>query len=100
MKIILGNPGSGKTKELLALSQEKQIPILCESDARVERLLVKAQGYGYSIPTPLTLEKAKKAKEVLVDDIDRFFEQALGVKLSTITVNRDTSVQVVDLDKK
>ena len=84
MKIILGNPGSGKTKALLALSQEKQIPILCESDSRVERLLVKAQGYGYNIPTPLTLEKAKKAKEVLVDDVDRFFEQALGVKLAAI----------------
>ena len=100
MKIILGNPGSGKTKELLALSQQKQIPILCESEARVERLLVKAQGYGYTIPTPLTLDKAKKAKEVLVDDVDRFFELALGVKLSAITVNRDTSVEVVDLDKK
>ncbi len=100
MKIILGNPGSGKTKDLLALSQEKQIPILCESDSRVERLLIKAQGYGYSIPTPITLEKAATASAVLVDDLDRFFSKALGVKLEAITVNRDTSVEVKDLDKK
>ena len=31
MKMIIGEPGSGKTKELLALSSINNIPILCES---------------------------------------------------------------------
>ena len=100
MKIILGNPGSGKTKELLSLSAEKNVPILCESDARVERLLVKAQGYGLRIPTPVTLEGAKSCSEVIVDDIERFFSQALNVKLTALSVNRDKSVDIEDLDKK
>lgn len=101
MKIIVGNPGSGKTKELLALSQQKQIPILCESESRVERLLVKAQGYGFNnIPTPITLEKAKSVSTVLIDDVDRFFYRALGVNVEAITINRDTSVEVKDLDQK
>ena len=53
MKLILGNPGSGKTKVLLALSEKNNIPILSESDARVQRLLVKASNYGFHIPTPV-----------------------------------------------
>lgn len=100
MKIILGNPGSGKTKELLSLSAEKNVPILCESDARVERLLVKAQGYGYNIPTPITLDHVSQAGEVIVDDIERFFTQALNVKLTALSFNRDKSVEISDLDKR
>jgi hypothetical protein len=99
MKIILGNPGSGKTKELLSLSAEKNVPILCESQARVERLLVKAQGYGLNIPTPVTLDHLN-ASEVIVDDIERFFSCALNVKLTALSVNRDKSVDIEDLDKK
>ena len=43
MKIILGNPGSGKTKKILQMSAENNIPVLCESQARRERLFVKAR---------------------------------------------------------
>lgn len=100
MKIILGNPGSGKTKELLAMSASKNVPILCESDARCERLLVKAQGYGFNIPTPVTLKQIDSVDDVLVDDIERFFQVALNVKLHSFTVNRDKTVEVTDLDKK
>ena len=100
MKIILGNPGSGKTKELLAMSAERNVPILCESDARCERLLVKAQGYGYTIPTPVTLAQIDTVDDVLIDDIERFFNIALNVKLEAFTVNRDPGVEVKDLDKK
>lgn len=100
MKIILGNPGSGKTKELLSLSAEKNVAILCESEARVERLLVKAQGYGYHIPTPVTLENVSTVKEVIIDDVERFFSQALNVKLEALSVNRDKTVIIEDLDKK
>ena len=53
MKMIIGEPGSGKTKEILALSSINNVPILCESEERVSRLITKAQGYGYKIPTPI-----------------------------------------------
>ena len=55
MKIIFGNPGSGKTKALLEMSAKNNIPVLCESAARVQRLLVKAEGYGFKIPSPVTV---------------------------------------------
>ena len=31
MKFILGAPGTGKTKELLRMSAENKVPVLCES---------------------------------------------------------------------
>ena len=49
MNIIIGSPSSGKTKRILELSAKNNIPILCESKYRVERLIVKAHGYGYKI---------------------------------------------------
>ena len=65
MKIIFGAPGSGKTKALLELSAKNNIPVLCESQARVERLLVKAKGYGYDIPLPITMNSlSEDVKEV------------------------------------
>ena len=99
MKLIFGNPGSGKTKALLALSEKNNIPILCESDARVQRLLVKASNYGFSIPTPVTLEDLNASiTSVYVDDVKRLLEIALRVNLAGITVNRDDTLQFEDLD--
>lgn len=99
MKLIFGNPGSGKTKALLALSEKNNIPILCESDARVQRLLVKASNYGFSIPTPVTLEDLNASiTSVYVDDVKRLLEIALRVNLAGITVNRDDTLQIEDLD--
>lgn len=88
MKIILGNPGSGKTKRILQLSEENNIPILCESQARQERLLVKARGYGFSIPQPIVYnEVTEDVKEVYVDDVKKLLEVMFNVNVSCITVN-------------
>ena len=100
MKLILGNPGSGKTKVLLALSEKNNIPILSESSARVQRLLVKASNYGYSIPTPVTVEELDASiTEVYVDDVKKLLETLLNVNLGCITINRDDELVVEDLDK-
>lgn len=99
MKLILGNPGSGKTKVLLALSEKNNIPILSESSARVQRLLVKASNYGYHIPTPITVEElSADVKEVYVDDIKKLLETLFNVNLGCITINRDDSLEIEDLD--
>ena len=99
MKLILGNPGSGKTKALLALSEKNNIPILSESDARVQRLLVKASNYGYSIPTPVTVEQLNAdITEVYVDDIKKLLETLLRVNIGCITINRDETLEIKDLD--
>ena len=99
MKLILGNPGSGKTKVLLALSEKNNIPILSESDARVQRLLVKASNYGYNIPTPVTVEQLNAdITEVYIDDVKKLLETLLRVNVGCITINRDESFEVKDLD--
>ena len=101
MKLIFGNPGSGKTKALLGLSAKNNIPVLCESQARVERLLTKARGYGYDIPLPITLNGlTDSVKEVYIDDIKRVLDAALNISLEGITVNSDEKLEVVDLDKR
>ncbi len=91
MKVILGSSGSGKTKRLLELSASNGVPVLCESQERVERLLAKAQGYGYQIPLPIALENfdANSVKEVYIDEINMLFEKALNTKIGAITVNSD-----------
>lgn len=101
MKIIFGNPGSGKTKALLEMSAKNNIPVLCESAARVQRLLVKAEGYGFKIPTPLTVDEIDSSvPAVYIDDIKRVLEIVLNIRLAGITVNRDDDVEVIDLDVK
>ena len=101
MKIIFGNPGSGKTKALLELSAKNNIPVLCESAARVQRLLVKAEGYGFKIPAPLTVDEIDSSvPAVYIDDIKRVLEIVLNIRLAGITVNRDDDVEVIDLDVK
>ena len=99
MKLILGNPGSGKTKVLLALSEKNNIPILSESDARVQRLLVKASNYGYNIPTPVTVDQLNAdITEVYIDDVKKLLETLLRVNVGCITINRDESLEIKDLD--
>lgn len=99
MKLIFGNPGSGKTKALLALSEKNNVPILAESDARVQRLLVKASNYGFNIPTPLTVNDLDSSiKEVYVDDVQRLLETVLHVNVECITINRDETLEIKDLD--
>jgi hypothetical protein len=101
MKIIFGNPGSGKTKALLEMSAKNNIPVLCESAARVQRLLVKAEGYGFKIPAPLTVDEIDSSvPAVYIDDIKRVLEIVLNIRLAGITVNRDDDVEVIDLDVK
>lgn len=99
MKLILGNPGSGKTKRILAISAEKNVPVLAESPQRVQRLLVKAQGYGIDIPTPITIDQLDGTiKEVIVDDIERFMSIALGVKIDALAINRDGSYELEEYE--
>lgn len=99
MKLIFGNPGSGKTKALLALSEKNNVPILAESDARVQRLLVKASNYGFNIPTPVTANELNPSiTAVYVDDVARLLETLLHINVECITVNRDDSLEIQDLD--
>lgn len=87
MNILLGGPGSGKTKELLKMSMDNNIPVLCESEARKERLLTKAEGYGYMIPVPVVYNDGRNVKEVYIDDIERLCQTMFNCKINTISIN-------------
>ena len=98
MKIIFGAPGSGKTKAILELSAKNRIPVLCESQQRVRRLLEKASGYGFEIPMPITIEEIdERVNQVYIDDIKRVLEIALKINLAGITVNQDEECEVSEL---
>ena len=98
MKIIFGAPGSGKTKAILELSAKNNVPVLCESQQRVRRLLEKARGYGYDIPMPITVEEIdERVNEVYIDDIKRVLDVALNVNLTAVTVNKDEECEVSEL---
>ena len=101
MKLIVGSASSGKTKRLLELSAANQVPILCESIERVERLVVKARGYGYNIPMPLIAEELKAdVKLVYIDEIDNLVEKLLKVNVGAVSINKDSVAEFEDLDKK
>ena len=101
MQILFGNPGSGKTKALLEMSAKNNVPILVESEARVQRLLVKAQGYGVRIPAPITINQLNDGiKAVYIDDVKRLVEGVLHVDLKAISINRDDECEVIDLDAR
>ena len=88
MKYILGAPGTGKTKEILRLSEENRIPILCESQARKERLLQRAMQYGFVIPVPIVFsEVTPRDKVVYIDDIERLLQAMFNIKVDTVTLN-------------
>lgn len=100
MKIIVGYPGSGKTKYVLKQSADRNIPVLCESQARLERLLVKAQGYGFSIPRPIVFDEVtSQTKEVLIDDIERLLSAMLNCKVLEVSINVENEEDIINLDK-
>ena len=94
MKLIVGSPGSGKTREILKLSEENNIPILCESADRVTRLMIKAQGYGFKIPTPVVYDEVKESESVYVDDVSRLLKAMLPCKVDIITYNSEEKEDV------
>jgi hypothetical protein len=101
MKLIVGSASSGKTKRLLELSAANQVPILCESIERVERLVVKARGYGINIPMPLVADELKAdVKLVYIDEIDNLVEKLLKVNIGAVSINKDSVAEFEDLDKK
>jgi hypothetical protein len=60
---------------------------------------VKASNYGFHIPTPVTVDELNASiTEVYVDDVKKLLETLLRVNLGCITINRDESLEIKDLD--
>lgn len=80
MDIIFGEIGSGKTKELLRLSEEKGATIITDTQRRVNKLLDKADRYGVHINTPLVVGEdcIPTNGKYIVDNIKNVLEKIFG----------------------
>jgi hypothetical protein len=72
---IIGEPGSGKTKKLMALCQQESATLVCRNP---EAMLVKARAYGYDINIISYLDFLQTAEynkeNAYIDDIDEFLD--------------------------
>lgn len=103
MKIIAKGRGKGKTTELIKMSAEKQIPIVCMIGS-IQYIIDKAKEMGLTIPKPLTVQQLNmtqwKDKPVLVDNAEFILQTKLGHKIEAITLNSDDSNELVTDDIK
>lgn len=74
-KKIIREPGSGKTKELMALAQADGAYFVCKNP---EAMMVKAEAYGYSLTiisyTDYLTNPIYNTPNAYIDDIDELGE--------------------------
>lgn len=72
---IIGEPGSGKTKKLIAMCQNENATLVCNNP---EAMLVKAHSYGYHINIISYLDFLQTSdynlNNAYLDDIDEFLK--------------------------
>lgn len=95
MKKIIKDRGTGKTTELILLSNKKQIPILTMHRDSARNIEDRAKQMGVEIPTPIfTIDynryKGRKNNKVLVDEIDLVLAALLGVQIEAYTLTEQT----------
>lgn len=95
MKIIFKPLRTGKTTELIRLSEEKGFYIVCFNRQEALRVASNAKYHGFKIPFPMTyddlLEKryyGKGIKGILIDNADIFLDYIAGdLQLGAITLS-------------
>lgn len=74
MKIIAGGRSSGKTTELVKISNKEWKYIICSDKSRVGNIIRTAEKLGLDIPFPITVDElplnGRFIKSVLIDDIE------------------------------
>ncbi|WP_312286695.1 hypothetical protein [Terrisporobacter sp.] len=74
MKILNLDRGKGKTTELIKVSNEKWIYIVCADRKRAENISRMAMEMSLNIPFPITVNelpiRSPYIKEVLLDDVE------------------------------
>lgn len=73
---IIGAPGSGKTKQLMAMCAEENATLVCKNP---EAMVVKAHAYGYKNINIISYTDFLKTSDynqnnAYIDDIDEFLE--------------------------
>lgn len=86
MNVILKPRGFGKSSDLVRLSAETNIPIVCAYPPHVKFL---AEEIGVEIPTPIRVNDIPdvRPKEVYIDDIDLIMRRVLGTEIKCATLS-------------
>lgn len=82
--MVGGDNLSGKTTELIRLSQIKQVPILCEHKNVVHAIDVMKKDINFTIPSALDISKGIPkgiGKEIIVENIEAVLSRILGVNV-------------------
>ena len=102
MKIIAKGRGQGKTTELIKISADKQIPIVCDTSS-VQYIIDKAKEMNLKIPQPLTVQQLNmiqwRDKSILVDNAELILQNKLGHKIEAVSINTDDYNEMV-IDNK
>ena len=89
MKRIFKERGMGKTTDIVKISAEKQIPILCMSK---HCIYDRAKEFNLKIPEPITIKdfmdgkhRGKTIDTILVDESEYILQTLLGIKIYALT---------------
>lgn len=97
MKIICKENCSGKTKELIQESLDKNIPILVFNEFKKRSLEEKAMAYFSQYVKTLTLEEAKNySGAILIDDIDKNISTIVQMLTNNSSINVATMTLSID----
>lgn len=93
MKVICGHNCSGKTKELIKESLEKDIPILVFSPTKLTSLEEKSLAYfQQKVKTLYYTDLGDYKGGVLIDDLDENIDLIIKLALNNIGINVDAFV--------
>lgn len=95
MEIINKPRGSGKTYDLILLSEMTQCPIICAYSKQAEILLNKARDMNATIPIPMSVTRYKTFLEcggkpfdsVLIDELNTVLENLLQTPVLVATIS-------------
>lgn len=91
MKIICKENCSGKTKELIRESLDKDVPILVFSESKRRSLEEKAMAYFSKYVRTLSVDEAKEyTGSVLIDDLDKNISTIIRILVGNNNIDVDT----------
>lgn len=90
MDIIIKDRGHGKTTELIRMSAETGIPIVCYTRGTLEAIKLRAKDMNLVIPEPMELTQFRfmryKPEKVYIDDFDYILDELMGTEVVGVTV--------------
>lgn len=100
MRIVYGEVGSGKTREILRESQDTGAVILTDSLRRKEKLLDKAERYGFKVPTPMVVGEdcIPTDADYIIDNVKTVLEKIFGSRVQTATLTSGGMNTVVPIN--